>query len=422
MKAFTDLAPEPRRNLLVLFATGLLFWCSLASLLPTLPLYVQEIGGTSQQIGIVMGAFAIGLLLSRAWLGNLADNRSRKIVLLIGMAVVAIAPLGYLFIHSIPLLIAVRAFHGVSIAAFGTAYSALTVDFSPEKNRGELVGYMSLVNPIGVAIGPAIGGLLQAVVGYIPLFLLSALLGFIGLLSAVQVREPNRHLADGTSISTAPSNQFWRLLLSPRIRIPALVMLLIGLAFGTLSTFVPLYIAEAKVDLNAGFFYTAAAIASFGIRLVTGRASDRYGRGLFISMSLAFYSLSMLLLWTAHSAQVFLVAGFIEGAGAGTLIPMMVALMADRSHPQERARILALCVSGFDVGIAIAGPIFGSVAEQVGYRSLFGFCAILAFIGLVVFATQSSKNLSYSLKFASGRGRDLYAVNQNAVNPTPQKV
>jgi len=264
--------------------------------------------------------------------------------------------------------------------------------------------------------------LLQAVVGYIPLFLLSALLGFIGLLSAVQVREPNRHLADGTSISTAPSNQFWRLLLSPRIRIPALVMLLIGLAFGTLSTFVPLYIAEAKVDLNAGFFYTAAAIASFGIRLVTGRASDRYGRGLFISMSLAFYSLSMLLLWTAHSAQVFLIAGFIEGAGAGTLIPMMVALMADRSHPQERARILALCVSGFDVGIAIAGPIFGSVAEQVGYRSLFGFCAILAFIGLVVFATQSSKNLSYSLKFASGRGRDLYAVNQNAVNPTPQKV
>jgi MFS family permease len=411
LKAFTDLAPELRRNLLVLFATGLLFWCSLASLLPTLPLYVQEIGGSSQQIGVVMGAFAIGLLLSRAWLGNLADNRSRKIVLLIGMAVVAIAPLGYLFIHSIPSLIVVRAFHGISIAAFGTAYSALVVDLSPAHNRGELVGYMSLVNPIGVAIGPAMGGLLQASVGYIPLFLLAALLGLLGLLSAMQVREPQRQQPSASS-SSPSSNVFWRLLLSPRIRIPALVMLLIGLTFGTLSTFVPLYIAEAKVDLNAGWFYTAAAIASFGIRLVTGRASDRYGRGLFISMSLTFYSLAMLLLWSAHSAQVFLVAGFIEGAGAGTLIPMVVALMADRSQPQERAKILALCISGFDVGIAIAGPIFGSVAEQVGYRSLFGFCAVLAFIGLVVFATQSSKNLVYSLKFASGRGRDLYAVDQ----------
>lgn len=412
MKAFTGLAPQPRRNLLVLFATGLLFWCSLASLLPTLPLYVQDIGGSSQQIGIVMGAFAIGLLLSRAWLGNLADNRSRKIVLLIGMGVVAIAPLGYLFIPSIPLLIAIRAFHGISIAAFGTAYSALVVDLSPAQNRGELVGYMSLVNPIGVAIGPAIGGLLQDSVGYIPLFLLSALLGLIGFLCAVQVREPQRHLEPEGENSNTPSNLFWRLLLTPRIRIPALVMLLIGLAFGTLSTFVPLYIAEANVDLNAGWFYTAAAIASFGIRLVTGRASDRYGRGLFITMSLAFYSLSMLLLWRASSAEVFLIAGLMEGAGAGTLIPMMVALMADRSQPQERARILALCVSGFDVGIAIAGPIFGSIAEQVGYRSLFGFCAILAFVGLLVFITQSSKNPTCSLKFALGRGRDLYAINQ----------
>ncbi|HEY9806653.1 MAG TPA: MFS transporter [Candidatus Obscuribacterales bacterium] len=174
MKVFTDLPPQPRRNLLVLFTTGLLFWCSLASLLPTLPLYVQEIGGTSQQIGIVMGAFAIGLLLSRAWLGNLADNRSRKIVLLIGMAVVAIAPLGYLFTHSIPWMIAIRAFHGVSIAAFGVAYSALAVDLAPPENRGELVGYMSLVNPIGVAIGPAIGGLLQASTGHNLLFLVSA--------------------------------------------------------------------------------------------------------------------------------------------------------------------------------------------------------------------------------------------------------
>lgn len=396
----------------MLFTTGLLFWCSLASLLPTLPLYVQEIGGSSQQIGIVMGAFAIGLLSSRAWLGNLADNQSRKIVLLIGMGVVAIAPLGYLFIHSIPLLIAIRAFHGISIAAFGTAYSALVVDLSPPQNRGELVGYMSLVNPIGVALGPAIGGLLQASVGYIPLFLLSAVLGLIGFLSAVQVQEPRKQLESSTSDSSPPSNLFWRLLFSPRIRIPALVMLLIGLAFGTLSTFVPLYIAEAKVDLNAGWFYTAAAIASFGIRLVTGRASDRYGRGLLITMSLAFYTISMLLLWIASSAEVFLIAGLMEGAGAGTLIPMMVALMADRSQPHERARILALCVSGFDVGIAIAGPIFGFVAEPVGYRSLFGFCAILAFVGLLVFVTLSSKNLTCSLKFASGRGRDLYAINQ----------
>ena len=411
MKVLTDLAPEPRRNLLALFATGLLFWSSLAALLPTLPLYVEQVGGTKQQIGLVMGAFAIGLLSSRPWLSNLADRQSRKIVLLIGMAVVAIAPLGYLVTQAIPLLILTRIFHGICIAAFGIAYSALVVDLSPPQNRGELVGYMSLVNPIGVAIGPAIGGLLQGAFGYTPLFLLSSFLGAIGFLGAHRVQEPTLEATQTIRSDNAPSQRFWRLLFSPRIRIPALVMLLVGLSFGTLSTFVPLYIAETKIQFNAGWFYTAAAIASFGIRLITGRASDRYGRGLFITLSIALYALAMFLLWQAHSAFMFLLAGLIEGAGAGTLIPMMVALMADRSHPQERARVLALCVSGFDVGIAIAGPIFGFFADQIGYRSIFGLCAGLSSLGFLVFMTLSSKSLAQSVRFALGQERDLYALN-----------
>ena len=161
LKVFSQLEPHLRRSLLTLFAAGLLFWSSIAALLPTLPLYIQFVGGNSQQIGIVMGSFAIGLLLFRPMLGRMADDRSRKLVLLIGVAVVAIAPLGYLFITSIPLLMVLRAFHGISVAAFTTGFSALVADLSPPNQRGELIGYMSLVNPIGVAIGPALGGFIQ---------------------------------------------------------------------------------------------------------------------------------------------------------------------------------------------------------------------------------------------------------------------
>ncbi|MBD0363110.1 MAG: MFS transporter, partial [Coleofasciculus sp. C3-bin4] len=60
MKVLSTLEPQQRKNLLVLFAAGLLFWASLGSLLPTLPLYVEDVGGTTQQIGLVMGSFAIG--------------------------------------------------------------------------------------------------------------------------------------------------------------------------------------------------------------------------------------------------------------------------------------------------------------------------------------------------------------------------
>ncbi|MEG4249130.1 MFS transporter [Microcoleus sp. AT3-A2] len=414
MNIFRDIDPQPRRSLLTLFTAGLLFWSSLASLLPTLPLYVQFVGGTKQQIGFVMGAFAIGLLLSRPQLGKIADSRGRKQVLLLGASVAAIAPLGYLLAQSIPLLLVIRAFHGLSIAAFTTAYSALVTDLSPPGKRGELIGYMSLVNPIGLALGPAIGGFVQAWVGYTPLFAMSAAFAAISVFFTCQIAEPNfADLTKSDSLSDDTNSQkYWEMLWNPRVRIPALVLLLVGLVFGTLSTFMPLFIQETKANLNAGLFYSTAAIASFGIRLLTGRASDKYGRGLFISGGLICYAVSMLLLYFANNSNAFLMAALVEGCAGGTVLPMMVTLMSDRCEPHERGRLFSLCIGGFDLGIAIAGPTLGFVAEQVGYRNMFGFAAGLAGLALLIFITQSSKGLSNSMKFAIGRGKDIYALNQ----------
>ncbi|HLO47466.1 MAG TPA: MFS transporter [Kamptonema sp.] len=417
MKIFSTLDPQRRRSLLSLFAAGLLFWASLASLLPTLPLYVQYVGGTKQQIGFVMGSFAIGLLLSRPWLGPIADTKGRKLVLLLGAIVVAIAPLSYLFATSIPLLLVIRAFHGVSIAAFSTGYSALVTDLSPEGRRGELIGYMSLVTPIGMAMGPAIGGYLQAWVGYVPLFVMSSILGMLALLCTNQVWEPAYVDASKINLKSQipipKSNEilsYFQMLWSPRVRIPALVLVSVGLVFGTLSTFMPLFLQQTKVDLNPGLFYSVAAIASFAIRLPVGKASDKYGRGLFITGGLICYALSMLILYTANSSYAFLLAALFEGAAGGNVVPMMVTLMADRCEPHERGRLFSLCIAGFDLGIAIAGPILGLVAEFFGYRNMFAIASAIAIFALLVFITKSSKDLPHSLRFAFGQGKDVYAL------------
>ncbi|MBE9126141.1 MULTISPECIES: MFS transporter [unclassified Coleofasciculus] len=410
MKLFSTIEAQQRQNLLVLFATGLLFWSGLASMLPTLPPYIEDLGGTKQQVGMVMGCFAIGLLLFRPKLGHLADQRSRKLVVIIGTIVAAIAPLGYLVADSIGLLMVLRAFHGISIAAFTTGYLALVADLSPVRQRGELIGYMSLVTPVGMALGPALGGLLQGAAGYTALFLFSGGLGFLAAVCASQVGEPERVQVSQQKTAQPTLKTIWRLLTSPRLRIPATVLLLVGLAFGSLSTFIALFIRETGINLNAGWFFTAAAIASFMMRLVAGRASDRYGRGLFITGSLICYGLSMVLISQARSPQAFLLAGFIEGAGAGTLLPMMIALISDRSSGTERGQVFAACISGFDLGIAIAGPVFGAIADPLGYEGIFTLMAGLTFLALMIFITQSSKNLSHSLRFATGRERDIYAL------------
>ncbi|MDP5018132.1 MAG: MFS transporter [Dolichospermum sp.] len=406
MKAFDTFDANLRKNLLMLFAAGLFFWSGLASLLPTLPLYIEHIGATKQEIGIVMGSFAIGMLLCRPSMGALADIRGRKIVLLIGMSVAAIAPLGYLFVKSIIPLMVIRAFHGISIAAFATAYIALVSDLAPEHRRGEVVGYMSLVSPLGVGIGPAIGGFLQATVGYTPLFLSSAALCSLGLLCIIPIVNP--------PIIKKPNNSkndnFWQILKSPRVRIPAIVLLLSGLTLGSLHTFISLFIKSTGVDLNPGFFFTAAAVSSFSCRLFTGKASDQYGRGLFVTMSLIAYTLSIICIWQANNSFMFLLGAFMEGAASGTLIPMISVLMTDRALPHERGRIFGASLMGFDIGLAMAGPIFGTFAETLGYRSMFGLTTGLTVLAMIIFLTQSSRSIPESMRFAFGQTEDVYKL------------
>jgi len=406
------LTPTQTKNLVVLAISGLLFWTSLTSLLPTLPAYIIDIGGSKYQVGLVMGSFAIGLLLFRAQLGQLSDQRSRKLVIMIGTFVVGTAPVGYFFVDSIPLLMAFRAFHGISIAAFTTGYSTLVVDWSPPEQRGELIGYMSLVVPVGLALGPALGGYLQASFGYEILFAVSAASGYLGLLCASQVTEVREKPDHDTATEEDSQNGFWNILLSPRIRTPATVLFMVGLVFGTLTTFLPLYVRELGIPLNPGLYYTTSAIASFVMRMFIGRASDAYGRGIFITMSLTLYTVAMYLLASANTPVEFLIAAIAQGAGGGTLIPMMIALMSDRSLTSERGRIYALSIGGFDLGIALAGPGIGSLAEILGYRGLFQVGVTLAALALLVFLTRSSKSVPHSLRFAIGREKDVYAVNQ----------
>jgi MFS family permease len=396
-----------RNYMLILFAAGLLFWSSIGAVLSTLPLYIEDLGGSKEQVGIVMGSFAIGLLIFRPQLGEMADRRNRKIVLLIGAFVAAIAPLGYQIFTSIPGLIAVRAFHGISIAAFTTAYAALVSDLAPAESRGEVLGYMTLTGAIGLALGPALGTYIQENGSYTLLFNTTAFLGLLSFLCVL----PIENIPLPQQLANLGNDEgFWQMLSSTRIRVPALTMLLTGLAVGTLNTFIPLFIKSIHVDFNSGWFYTIAALSSLSSRFFTSSASDRIGRGLFVTLGLIGYTLSMVLLWQATNNLSFILSAVLEGAGGGTVLSTVDVLIADRSLPQERGRVFALCVVGFDLGIAIAGPLGGSIAQQVGYSNMFGLAGGLTSLAVLIFLTLSNKSLINSLRFAIGRGVDDYAL------------
>lgn len=405
--------------------------------LPTLPLYVQHVGGDPAEVGWVIGGFTIGLLLFRPHLARLADQRGRKPVLLIGIAAVALAPLGYLATDQLWVLFLVRIFHGISVAGLTLAYSALVADLAPLAVRSEVLSYMSLTTPTGMSLGPALGSVLLARSGYDLLFRVAMLLGAISFVLALQVKEPRVFRPglprSGPGQAHPVLDGFWGLLRSPAIGVPTLMMLLVGLAFGTLMTFTALYLeAEAisfttrqgPVLLTGGVFFSVAAVASFALRLFSGLAAHRLGQGLLMSLGMTSYGIAMALMFWARTPEAFLLAALLEGGGFGLLIPMLSVLLANRSQPEQRGRIFGLCLLGLDLGGAIAAPLFGAIANSLGYRPLFAIGATMVLLAQILFMTRSNHSLITSFSFALGQDEDHYALVSSAMLPkaNPQQA
>src|SRR5579875_2068683 len=59
--------------------------------LPTIPLFVEHLGGNDQLIGFVIGIFTFSALLLRPFAGHALESKGRRFVYLIGLAVFVVS-------------------------------------------------------------------------------------------------------------------------------------------------------------------------------------------------------------------------------------------------------------------------------------------------------------------------------------------
>ena len=148
------------RRLLLIASTMILFDVAFYSAIaPLLPDYVDELGLSKAEAGILSAAYAAGTLIASLPAGLLASRVGPRRTVLAGLALLGLSSLVFGFGHSIALLDAARFSQGVAGALIWSGALTWLITTAPPERRGSVIGTALGTAVAGALIGPALGAL-----------------------------------------------------------------------------------------------------------------------------------------------------------------------------------------------------------------------------------------------------------------------
>ncbi|TPK96245.1 MULTISPECIES: MFS transporter [unclassified Mesorhizobium] len=116
--------------------------------------------------------------------GRLGDLVGRRPLLIVGLALFSAASSAAALAPSLAFLIGARAVQGLGAAVMMALTMAFVGETVPKERTGSAMGLLGTMSAIGTALGPSLGGVLIAALGWRSIFLVNAALGAVALLAA----------------------------------------------------------------------------------------------------------------------------------------------------------------------------------------------------------------------------------------------
>lgn len=312
--------------------------------------------------------------------GHLGDRIGRRTALswsilvmsLSTFCIALIPPYAMIGMGAPVLLLLIRIVQGFSASGEYAGASAFLVEYAPPNKRG----LYAAVVPASTAAGLLLGSLLAAALtgllspdamtawGWRLPFLLAAPMGLIGRYIRTKLEDTPvfQEMAREDEVIHAPAKdlfrKYWKLL-----TLACGAVLLNAVGFYVILSYMPTYLSE-EVGLGAteSYLATTVALATYiGFILLTGMASDRFGRKrVLICASVLFILFTVplfMLLDTGVFATVLLVQ-IVLGA---------MLTLNDGTLPSFLAEMFPTKVrySGFAVSFNLANALFGGTAPFV---------------------------------------------------------
>ncbi len=378
------MTPESRPVLTGAFvyaaATNFFFFACLHSFV-LLPLYIQRLGGTEAEIGMIMGMYNASAIFCQPLVGAWVDRVGRRPFMLFGVSLAALSSIAFTLSASTGLFILLRLLQGVAFSTFFVANYTLIVALAPPERRGWALGIFGISGLLAAALAPLAGEWVIRGLGYRPFFLGATLLAGIALVMTLRVQEPGTATGrDGRgSHGVIPEP-------GELLHLHMALAFFFGLGMGTTFTFLPTF-AERLGVRNLSLFYTGYAGAAILVRALGGGLIDSLGRraviipAMFIQVT-ASAILAILAVLAGAPGVVpalpfLLLAGVLSGGAHGFLYPALSALLMDLTQESRRGQAVGIFSSVILSGNALGAMVFGYVAHGLGYGAMFGLLTFL---------------------------------------------
>ncbi|UZR94815.1 MFS transporter [Chondrinema litorale] len=372
----------------LLCSSSFLFFASFNMIIPELPSYLEGMGGGDYK-GLIIALFTLAAGLSRPISGKLTDTVGRVPIMVYGVFVCIFVGFLYPVLSTVAGFLFLRFIHGMSTGFKPTATSAFIADVVPANRRGEAMGIMSLFGSLGMAAGPAVGGLIALHISINALFYTSSITALLSILVLIGMKET---LKDKQPFSLKLLKIKKDEVIEPRVFLPAIILLLSVFSFGAVLTIIPDFSVHLGME-NKGLFYTYFTLASITIRVVAGKASDRFGRVPVLKIGLVLLVISLVMIGFAKTPTELLTASFIFGLASGINSPTIFAWTADRSDKKYVGRAMATVYIALEAGIG-SGSLLSSWVYNNNDDMLpltFSIDAAVGFMALIILQVYSMK-------------------------------
>jgi MFS family permease len=342
---------------LLLLASAMIFFdvAFFAAIAPLLPGYVDDLGLSKAQAGILSASYAAGTLLASLPAGFVASRVGPRRTVISGLLLLGVSSLIFGLVHEIDLLDAARFTQGIAGALIWSGALTWLITSAPDESRGRVIGTALGTAVAGALLGPALGAI-AASVGTGPVF------GSVLLITSALALAASR-LPEGGVPELQSSREVVATLLSRPILDGVIFVAVPSVMFGAIEVLVPLRIdalGGGHEVIAAGFIGGAALEAV--LAPMAGRLSDRIGRRMPYVVGLTICAFAMVAVAVAQSLGGVLGALIVTSLGAGLCFAPALTLLSDIADSSRLHQ-------GFAAGLSnmawAAGQVIGGVGGGV---------------------------------------------------------